>query len=28
VFLPPTATIRAKVGEMVRGGETIIAVLD
>jgi phosphatidylserine decarboxylase len=28
VFLPPTATIRATVGEMVRGGETIIAVLD
>jgi len=28
VFLPTSATIRAKVGEMVRGGETIIAVLD
>jgi phosphatidylserine decarboxylase len=28
VFLPRSAKIRAKVGEMVRGGETIIAVLD
>ena len=28
VFLPPTATITVKVGEMVRGGETVIAVLD
>ena len=28
VFLPADATIRATVGEMVRGGETIIAVLD
>jgi phosphatidylserine decarboxylase len=28
VFLPPSATIRATVGEVVRGGETIIAVLD
>ena len=28
VFLPPTATIRVAVGEMVRGGETVIAVLD
>jgi phosphatidylserine decarboxylase len=28
VFLPPSATIRARVGEMVRGGETVIAVLD
>jgi phosphatidylserine decarboxylase len=28
VFLPPSAAIRATVGEMVRGGETIIAVLD
>jgi phosphatidylserine decarboxylase len=28
VFLPPTATIRVTVGQMVRGGETIIAVLD
>ena len=28
VFLPPDATIRVSVGEMVRGGETIIAVLD
>jgi len=28
VFLPPTATLHARVGEMVRGGETIIAVLD
>src|SRR5207253_7471430 len=27
VFLPPTATIRVKVGDLVRGGETIIAVL-
>ena len=28
VFLPPTATIRVRVDEMVRGGETVIAVLD
>ena len=28
VFLPLNATIHAKVGEMVRGGETVIAVLD
>ena len=28
VFLPTSATIRATVGEMVRGGETVIAVLD
>jgi len=28
VFLPPSATIRVKVDEMVRGGETVIAVLD
>jgi len=28
VFLPPSAKILAKVGEMVRGGETVIAVLD
>lgn len=28
VFLPSSATILAKVGELVRGGETIIAVLD
>jgi phosphatidylserine decarboxylase len=28
VFLPTSATIQAKVGEMVRGGETVIAVLD
>jgi phosphatidylserine decarboxylase len=28
VFLPSSATIRVKVDEMVRGGETIIAVLD
>ena len=28
VFLPTSATIRAKVGETVRGGETVIAVLD
>ena len=27
VFLPPSADIRIKVGEMVRGGETIIAML-
>ncbi|PYR42297.1 MAG: phosphatidylserine decarboxylase family protein [Acidobacteria bacterium] len=27
VFLPPTATIRVKVGDVVRGGETVIAVL-
>jgi phosphatidylserine decarboxylase len=27
VFLPPTAEIRIKVGDMVRGGETIMAVL-
>jgi phosphatidylserine decarboxylase len=28
VFLPMNATIRVKVGEMVSGGETVIAVLD
>jgi phosphatidylserine decarboxylase len=28
VFLPPGATIRVAVGQMVRGGETIVAVLD
>jgi phosphatidylserine decarboxylase len=28
VFLPPSATIRVAVGDMVRGGETVIAVLD
>jgi phosphatidylserine decarboxylase len=28
VFLPPSARILATVGEMVRGGETVIAVLD
>ena len=28
VFLPTTATITVTVGEMVRGGETVIAVLD
>jgi phosphatidylserine decarboxylase len=28
VFLPPTAIIRVEVGQMVRGGETVIAVLD
>jgi phosphatidylserine decarboxylase len=28
VFLPPSATITVKVDEMVRGGETVIAVLD
>ena len=27
VFLPPTATIRVNVGDAVRGGETVIAVL-
>jgi phosphatidylserine decarboxylase len=27
VFLPPSATIRVKVGDLVRGGETVIAVL-
>jgi phosphatidylserine decarboxylase len=27
VFLPPTAVIRVKIGEAVRGGETVIAVL-
>jgi phosphatidylserine decarboxylase len=27
VFLPPTATIAVRVGDMVRGGETVIAVL-
>jgi phosphatidylserine decarboxylase len=27
VFLPPTATINVEVGQMVRGGETVIAVL-
>jgi phosphatidylserine decarboxylase len=28
VFLPPTALIKVEVGQMVRGGETVIAVLD
>ncbi|MGH9144968.1 MAG: phosphatidylserine decarboxylase [Vicinamibacterales bacterium] len=28
VFLPPSATIRATLGTLVRGGETVIAVLD
>jgi phosphatidylserine decarboxylase len=28
VFLPISATITVKPGEMVRGGETVIAVLD
>jgi phosphatidylserine decarboxylase len=28
VFLPASATIRVTVDEMVRGGETVIAVLD
>ena len=28
VFLPRRATLKATVGEMVRGGETVIAVLD
>ena len=27
IFLPPTASIRVQVGQMVRGGETVIAVL-
>ena len=27
LFLPATATIMVKVGQMVRGGETVIAVL-
>jgi phosphatidylserine decarboxylase len=27
VFVPPTAEVRAKVGDSVRGGETVIAVL-
>jgi phosphatidylserine decarboxylase len=27
IFLPPNASIRVRVGEMVRGGETVIAVL-
>jgi phosphatidylserine decarboxylase len=27
VFMPPSATIKVKVGDLVRGGETIIAVL-
>jgi phosphatidylserine decarboxylase len=27
VFLPPTASIRVKVGDVVRGGETVIAML-
>ena len=27
VFVPSTATITAKVGDVVRGGETVIAVL-
>jgi hypothetical protein len=27
VFLPPRATITVKVGDAVRGGETVIAVL-
>jgi phosphatidylserine decarboxylase len=27
VFLPPAATIKVQVGQMVRGGETVIAVL-
>ncbi len=28
IFLPTTATIKVQVGQMVRGGETVIAVLD
>jgi phosphatidylserine decarboxylase len=27
IFLPPTATLQVRVGQMVRGGETVIAVL-
>jgi phosphatidylserine decarboxylase len=27
VFVPPTATITVKVGDIVRGGETVIALL-
>jgi phosphatidylserine decarboxylase len=27
IFLPPTATIHVRVGDVVRGGETVIAVL-
>jgi phosphatidylserine decarboxylase len=27
VFVPPTAEITVQVGQMVRGGETVIAVL-
>ena len=27
IFLPPTATIQVRVGQTVRGGETVIAVL-
>ena len=27
VFVPPSATIKVKVGDLVRGGETIVAVL-
>jgi phosphatidylserine decarboxylase len=27
IFLPPNATLQVRVGEMVRGGETVIAVL-
>lgn len=27
IFVPPTATVRVKVGDVVRGGETVIAVL-
>ena len=28
VFLPPSATVKVSVGDVVRGGETVIAVLD
>ena len=28
IFLPTSATLKVEVGEMVRGGETVIAVLD
>jgi phosphatidylserine decarboxylase len=27
IFVPPNATLQVRVGEMVRGGETVIAVL-
>jgi phosphatidylserine decarboxylase len=27
IFLPPNATLQVRLGQMVRGGETVIAVL-